>query len=70
MGLPWEQDNCPGRGDVRMSYNTCYTVELNSVHVIPEWDNQELVFPLEQDAAFTEDGVYYLDGRQTSFHLI
>ena len=29
MGLPWEQVACPGRGDVRMNYNTVYTVELS-----------------------------------------
>ena len=22
MGLPWEQTVCPGRGDVKMNYNT------------------------------------------------
>lgn len=70
MGLPWEQVSCPGRGDVAMSYNTSYTVELNAVHAVPEWDGQEVTFPLEQDAAFTESGVIFLDGRQTKFHLI
>lgn len=70
MGLPWEQDNCPGRGDVRMSYNTCYTVELNSQFLVPEWDNQEVRFPVEQDAAYTKEGVFYINGRQTAFHLV
>lgn len=70
MGLPWEQESCPGRGDVAMSYNTAYTVELNVRSTVPEWGGQEVVFPLEQDAAFTEDGVIFLDGRQKTFHLI
>ena len=37
---------------------------------IPEWDGQEVTFAMEQDAAFTEDGPMFLDGRQTTFHLI
>lgn len=70
MGLPWEQVRCPGRGDVVMNYNTAYTVELNVTCPVPEWDHQEVTFPLEQDAAFTENGVIFLDGRQTRYHLI
>jgi hypothetical protein len=37
---------------------------------VPEWDNRELGFALEQAVAFTPSGVYFLDGRQTEFHLI
>ncbi len=70
MGLPWEQVSCPGRGDVVMNYDTCYTVELGVTCAIPEWGNQEVAFPLEQDAVFTKNGVIYLDGRQTTFHII
>jgi hypothetical protein len=70
MGLPWEQENCPGRGDVVMNYNTCYTVELNVTYPVPEWGGQEVTIALEQDAAFTANGVIFLDGRQTEFHLI
>ena len=70
MGLPWEQVICPGRGDVRMHYNTCYTIELSVAMPVAEWDNQVVRFPLEQDAAYTQDGVHYLDGRQTAFHLV
>lgn len=70
MGLPWEQVSCPGRGDVVMNYDTCYTVELGVTCAVPEWGNQEVAFPLEQDAVFTEKGAIYLDGRQTTFHII
>jgi hypothetical protein len=70
IGLPWEQEHCPGRGDVRMSYDTCYTVELSVATPVAEWDHQVVRFPLEQDAAYTPNGVYYLDGRQTAFHLV
>jgi hypothetical protein len=70
MGLPWEQVLCPGRGDVRMNHNTVYTVELSVTCPVPEWDEQEITFALEQDAVFLESGVVYLDGRQTRLHLI
>jgi Xaa-Pro aminopeptidase len=70
MGLPWEQVSCPGRGDVKMSYDTVYTVELSVTCPVAEWDGQEVAFPLEQDAAFTREGVFFLDGRQTELHLL
>jgi len=70
MGLPWEQVNCAGRGDVVMNYETCYTVELGVTCPVPDWGGQEVAFPLEQDAVFTEKGAVYLDGRQTEFHII
>lgn len=70
MGLPWEQGSIPGRGDVVMHPNTCYTVELSVTRPVPEWENEEVTFMLEQNAAITTDGVVYIDGRQTQFHLI
>ncbi|MBX3081884.1 MAG: aminopeptidase P family protein [Anaerolineae bacterium] len=70
MGLPWEQVACPGRGDVKMRYDTVYTVELGATCPVPEWGGQEVAFPLEQDAMFTRQGSFFIDGRQTEFHLI
>lgn len=70
MGLPWEQGDIPGRGDVVMRPNTVYTVELNVTQPVPEWEGEEVTFALEQDAAFTAAGPYFIDGRQTRFHLV
>ncbi len=70
MGLPWEQECCPGRGDVVMNYDTAYTVELSVTVSEPAWGGEEVRMPMEQDAAFTADGPVFLDGRQTEFHLI
>ena len=70
MGLPWEQGDIPGRGDVVMNPDTVYTVELSTELEVPEWDGQSVRFMLEQDAAITEEGVTYLAGRQTKYHLI
>ena len=70
MGLPWDQGHIPGRGDVKMSPDTCYTVELSVTCPVPEWHNQDVTFPLEQDACITAEGVTYIHGRQTAFHVI
>jgi len=71
IGLPWEQVNNPGRGDVQLVPNSCFTAEMSVTAPIPEWgEGKELRLPLEQAVAFTEKGVFFLDGRQTKFHLI
>lgn len=70
IGLPWEQECCPGRGDVRLEPNTCFTMELSVCDTVPEWGGQELRLGTEQDVAFTAEGCRPLDGVQTAFHLI
>jgi len=70
IGLPWEQLNTGPRGEVELVFNSCFTAELSADLVVPEWGNQQVRFPLEQDIVFTENGVFFLDGRQTKFHVI
>lgn len=70
IGLPWEQENNPGRGEVALDYNTCFTMELAVEDAVPEWDGQNVRLSLEQDVKFTEHGCEPLDGVQTKFHLI
>lgn len=70
IGLWDKQDGVPGKGDYPLHYNTCHSIELNIRTNIPEWGGQEVRIALEQDAVFTRDGVYFLDGRQTRLHLI
>lgn len=70
MGLPWEQENCGGRGEVVMNHDTAYTVELSVTVPEPAWGGEDVLIALEQDAAFTVDGPVFLDGRQAAFHLI
>jgi Xaa-Pro aminopeptidase len=70
IGLPWEQENCPGRGDVALGYDTCFTMELAVEDAVAEWDNQVVRLSLEQDVKYTERGCEPLDGVQSSFHLI
>ena len=70
IGLPWEQEKNPGRGDVPLQHNSCFTMELAVEDFVTEWDNQTVRLSLEQDVKFTERGCKPLDGVQTSFHLI
>lgn len=70
IGLPWEQERCPGRGDVKLVPNTCFTMELSVADAVPEWGGQQVRLPTEQDVAFTAAGCQPLDGVQTAFHLV
>lgn len=70
IGLWDQQDGVPGRGDVPLRPNTAHSIELNAAVEVPEWDGQEVLFRLEEDALFTGETVRYLDGRQTEFYLI
>jgi len=70
IGLPWEQVNNAGRGDVKLVPWSCFTCELSVTSPIPEWGGTEFRLPLEQDVVFTGEKVIFLDGRQTRFHLV
>jgi Xaa-Pro aminopeptidase len=70
IGLPWEQDSCVGRGDVKLEYNYCFTMELSVTAPLPEWNGQDLRFSMEEDVVFTEKGCKLIDGRQREFYLI
>lgn len=70
IGLPWEQKSCPGRGDIKLEYNSCFTMELSVEDIIPEWDNQPIRLGTEQDVKFTKEGCIPMDGVQTMYHLI
>jgi Xaa-Pro aminopeptidase len=70
IGLPEEQVNTGGRGEVKLVYNSTFTAELSVTYPVPEWGGQELRMGLEQIVVFTERGTEYLDGRQTKFHVV
>jgi len=70
IGLPWEQDPTPGRGEVRLEYNSCIAMELANWGIVPEWNNQRVPCQTEQIVKFTKNGCQPLDGVQTYFHLI
>lgn len=70
IGLPWSMDSVPGRGDVRVEYNSCYAMELSIKDNVAEWDDQLVPCQTEHIVVFTEDGCKLVDGRQTNYHLI
>ena len=69
IGLPWEQINNVGRGDVKLVPMSTFVVELSVTGPVPEWGTDFRV-PLEQDILFDGERAFFLAGRQTAFHLI
>ena len=70
IGLWDKQEGVPGLGDFPLFHDTCWSIELNVQASVPEWGNQEISIALEQDAVFTKAKSYFLDKRQTRFHVI
>ena len=70
IGLWDQQGGVPGLGDFPLHDDTVHSIELNVTTTVPEWGNQEVRIPLEQDAAFTKTGPYFLDERQTRLIVI
>ena len=69
LGMWDSQGGVPGEGDYPLHANTAYSIELNAATFIPQW-KKEIRIMLEEEAYFDGQGVRYLDGRQTQFHLI
>jgi hypothetical protein len=70
IGLPWEQQCCPGRGDVALRPNYAFAMELSVADAAAEWDGQKVRLSIEEDVAFTRDGCRIIGDRQTAFYLI
>ncbi|MBN2577945.1 MAG: aminopeptidase P family protein [Pirellulales bacterium] len=70
IGLPWEQERCAGRGDVKLRENNAFTMELSVGKIVPEWSEKEFRLGLEEDVVFTDGRCRLIHGRQTRFHLI
>lgn len=59
----------PIRGDFELHDRTCYAIELSILKYIPEWE-ANIKLQGETTAAFVDGKLYFIDGRQTEFHLI
>ena len=70
LGMWDRQEGVPIKGDYPLYFNTVYSIELNNRYNVPEWGNEELRIPLEEEAAFTVNGCNFVDGRMTSYYLI
>jgi hypothetical protein len=69
IGLPWEQVNNAGRGDVKLVPMSAFTAEMSVTGPVPEW-GADFRLPLEQDILFDGGKAFFLSGRQTAFHLV
>ncbi len=70
IGLWDRQDGVPGNGDYPVFDHTCYSIELNVRHPVPEWGGQEVRIALEEDVILSGGAVSWHSGRQTALHLI
>lgn len=66
----WDNQQPDPRGEHPLRPKTAWSIELSARVTVPEWNNQEVEFRSEEDAFFDGSSVAYLDGRQSSFHLI
>jgi Xaa-Pro aminopeptidase len=70
IGMTDYQNGVPARGDYVFRPNTWHSIELNATHKVKEWGDQPVRFALEEDAALSDSGWNWIDGRQTQFYLI
>ncbi|MCX7600167.1 MAG: hypothetical protein N2512_15065 [Armatimonadetes bacterium] len=70
IGLPWEQENCGGRGQVVLAPNYAFTMELSVTAPVAEWNGEEVTLGVEEDVVFTDGVCRLIDGRQSGFYLI
>ena len=70
IGLWDKQGGVSGNGDYELFDNTAYSIELNIIKTVPEWDGQEVRIMLEEDAILTGGQMQWLDSRQDRLYLI
>lgn len=70
IGLWDQQQGVAGAGDYALFDYTCYSIELNVKHAVPEWNQQKVQIALEEDALLAGGEVRFLSGRQTQLHII
>jgi Xaa-Pro aminopeptidase len=71
IGLWDHQEGVPGRGDVRLTPGTWFSIELQATTPVPEWDNQPLRSAQEEDAELGADGAMrWVLRRQTAWHVV
>jgi len=71
IGLWDRQQGVPGRGDVLLLPNSWFAIELQTTSQVPEWKNQSMRVPLEEDAVLGTDGsIQWILRRQSEYHLI
>ena len=65
------QRNKLPKAEYGLQNNTVWSIELETISEIPEWDNIEVEISVEEQGAFTKErGAYFIDGRQTKWFLV
>lgn len=62
VGMYDNQGFVPGHGEYILHDDTCYALELNITEKVPEWDNQDVCFMLEETISYTGGKTYFMDG--------
>lgn len=62
MGMYDNQGFVPLHGELKLHHDTCYALELNITEAVPEWDNQDVCFMLEETIAYTGGQTKFMDG--------
>ncbi len=71
IGLWDYQDGVPGRGDAKVIPSMWFSIELQATTPVPEWDNQKVRMPQEEDAIVDADGkVQWALKRQDKLFLV
>jgi len=70
IGMWDRQGGVPGSGDSPIRDRTAFSIELSVTAPVPEWDGQRVRIMLEENAAFEDGRVRYLDGRQRELHVV
>lgn len=61
MGMYDNQGFVPLHGERKMHDHTCYALELNITQSVPEWNNQDVCFMLEETIAFADGKTSFMD---------
>lgn len=70
IGMWDDQAARPPTGEYPVNPQTVWAIELNVERPVTAWSGQTVRFMLEELAYFDGRRVEFIDGRQTSFHLI
>ncbi|MEM3658608.1 MAG: M24 family metallopeptidase [Candidatus Hadarchaeum sp.] len=70
IGLPWEQNQCPGRGDIVLGDNTAVSMELSVAESIKYFKNKELVLSLEEDVLIRGGRAQIMVSRQRAPYIV
>ncbi len=70
MGLYDNQGFVPGYGELKLYNNTCYALELNVTEPVPEWDNQDVCFMMEETIRYIDGVCYFCDDFRDKITIV